>query len=69
MMSISQFGADAKLAVPLLEQALKDSESRKTESSSESINRLLSYLKKQLAKSEKGSPEEPKPGSQEPPSK
>jgi len=68
MMSISQFGADAKIAVPLLEQALKDSESRKTAQSSQNINRLLSRLK-QLAKSEKGPPEEPKPGSQEPPSK
>jgi HEAT repeat protein len=68
MMSISQFGADAKLAVPLLEQALKDSESRKTEASSQSINQMLSRLK-QLAKSEKGSPEAPQPSSRAPSSK
>jgi HEAT repeat protein len=68
MMSIGHFGTDAKLAVPLLEQALKDSESRKTEASSQSINQLLSHLK-QLAKSEKGSPEAPQPSSRAPSSK
>jgi HEAT repeat protein len=64
MMSISQFGADAKLAVPLLEKALKNSETRKTEASSQSINQMLSRLK-QMAKSEKGSPEALQPTSRE----
>lgn len=69
MMSIGQFGADAKLAVPLLEQALKDSETRKTEASSQRINQMLSHLKKQSAKSDKGSPEALQPSSRESSSK
>jgi HEAT repeat protein len=69
MQSIGQFGPEAKLALPLLQQAAKDSQSQKTEATLQSINQLVSFLQKQVQRSEKGSPEEPKPGSQEPPSK
>jgi hypothetical protein len=69
MMSIGQFGADAKLAVPLLQQAAKDSQNHKFEVSLDNINQLLSFLKKQLAKSEKDSPEAPQPSSRAPSSK
>jgi HEAT repeat protein len=69
MRSIGQFGSDAKLALPLLQQAAKNSQSEKSEASLRDINQLLSYLEKQVQKSDKDSAEEPRPASQQPPSK
>jgi HEAT repeat protein len=68
MQSIGQFGPEAKLALPLLQQAAKDFQNQKFEANLQNINQLLSFLEKQVQRSEKDSAG-PRPPSQESPSK
>jgi HEAT repeat protein len=46
MMSIGQFGSDAKLAIPLLQKAAKDAKNQ-SDATSKRIDKLLSFLEKQ----------------------
>src|SRR5205085_8371114 len=71
MMSIGQFGPDAKLALPLLRVAAKDPKNQESAATVERINKLLGFLEKQTQGSGKDgagkvSPTSTSPG---PPSK
>jgi HEAT repeat protein len=65
MKSIGQYGPEAGLAIPLLQEAAKDPKNQQSEATLQNINRLLDYLKKVSQRSGKDVP----PSPSEPPGK